>query len=620
VCAVAVTAAVAASVRGAAAPPLSWGVADDYSKYADDGGAWFDQQLKGANLVENRWTLAWDPTNPTAIKELPFLQRAAPVAQANGVHVVLALYAGANGTSIPDPNSHDPAAFCTWAKSVAQTVKQWGIRDFIVWNEPNSTKYWAPQKDGSGNDVAAPAYEALLAQCYDALHSLDGGGWAANVIGMGLAAKAATTSSNQPLAFLRDVGAAYKASGRTKPIMDQLALHPYPLPAAAPSPDKGYTNTPDAYGPPDLDRVKQAVYDAFNGTGQPTTLNGLTFRLDEFGWQTQESGAPYTGTENAGPPGSAPAVSEQTQSQYLAQAAQRFACDPTVTDVELFLLVDETDLAGWQSGLLTAGGPGVSRPKPAYGAVGPIFGLGRSACVTGMTSWTPAGAGTQGSSGGTQSGSAGGPVLDLGNLGALGLQNAQQVNQQLIDQIDRVRVTLSLSRLLFQQVFGGNGGTGLGQALSQFDGLLEQLEQTLAGAATSQTRIDQAAYVIWVSSPGDLTGALNALTRLNLAAFERRIAAHGTAHAARVRVVAKATGRIAAAGSTMSKLRPVKGAKLGAGTYALVYVAQPASDHSKSIGVAVPLATVKKKAHTTRPLCKKGHRSTKKHPCRKPRR
>ncbi|HET7567223.1 MAG TPA: hypothetical protein VFJ91_04475 [Gaiellaceae bacterium] len=401
------TAGAATTISVADAPALNWGVADDASKYANDGGSWFYGQLKGANLTENRWTLAWNPSNPTAITELPFVQRAAPIAQAAGIHVVIALYAGTNGTSTPDANHHDATAFCTWAKLVAQTVKVWGIRDFIVWNEPSSTLYWNPQKSGD-SDVAAAPYENLLATCYDSLHSLDGGGWTANVIGMGLSAKASKNTSNQPLAFLRDVGAAYKASGRATPIMDQLALHPYPFPSSTPSPDKGYTNTPDAYGPPDLDRVKQAVYDAFNGTGQPTTLNGLTFRLDEFGWQTNQTGQPgYTGTENAGPPGSAGAIDQATQSQYLQQAVQMFACDATVTDVELFLLIDEANLAGWQSGLLTTGGEGVSTAKQAYGDLAPKFAQGRAACTTGVKTWSPAGSSGAGGNKGGGSGSTG---------------------------------------------------------------------------------------------------------------------------------------------------------------------------------------------------------------------
>jgi hypothetical protein len=375
--------------------PLAWGVADDFSKYADDGGAWFDAQLKGANLSENRWTLTWDPANPTAIEELPFLERAAPVARAAGVHVVLALYG-------KDPKQHDPTAFCAWAASVATTVSAWGIHDYIVWNEPNGPLYWQPQKSARGRDLAAPAYLALLATCYDALHAVDA---EANVIGMGLAPRASQKKkANEPLAFLRDVGAAYRLSGRTAPIMDQLALHPYPnpnssVPGAPPS--KGYAGA-DQFGIPDLDRVKQAVYDAFAGTGQPTAANGLTFRLDEVGWQTDTTAYPqYVGAENARPPGAPAPVSEAAQASFLAAMARSyFACDPTVTDVELFLLVDEkyrnghdengTYLGGgWQSGLLTAGGPGVSQPKLAYTALAPIFGAGRAACARGVVAWTP---------------------------------------------------------------------------------------------------------------------------------------------------------------------------------------------------------------------------------------
>jgi hypothetical protein len=371
----------------AAVPPIAWGVADDASKFANDGGAWFYQQLAGASLTENRWTLAWNPASPTTIVELPFLERAAPVAQAAGIHVVLALYS-------TDAKQHDPAAFCAWAQTVAQTVTQWGIHDYIVWNEPNTLLYWSPQKNAAGRDVAGPAYESLLATCYDTIHAGDPD---ATVIGMGLSPRASTRRSNEPLAFLRDVGQAYRASGRTEPIMDELALHPYPNPAKKGSPPQAGYDKPDDFGISQLDRVKQAVYDAFNGTGQPTTLNGLTFRLDEVGWQTDTSRYPqYYGTENA-----PVVVSEQTQATDIATMVQRyFACDPTVTAVELFLLVDEKYRngrdetgavvgGGWQSGLMTAGGEGVSVPKAAYAQDAPLFAAGRAACTTGMVTWTP---------------------------------------------------------------------------------------------------------------------------------------------------------------------------------------------------------------------------------------
>lgn len=375
------------SGTAADAPPLNWGVADDASKYADDGGAWFYQQLHGANLTENRWTLAWKASDPLAITELPFLERAAPAAQAAGVHVVLALYSA-------DPSQHDPTAFCAWAAKVAETVSRWGIHDYIVGNEPNTLLYWTPQKNADGNDVAGPAYEALLAACYDSIHDADPN---ATVIGMGLSPRASTPKSNEPLSFLRDVGKAYRDSGRTAPIMDQLALHPYPNPAKKGSPPSAGYDKPDDFGIPQLDRVKQAVYDAFNGTGQPTTLNGLTFRLDEVGWQTDTSAYPqYVGEENA-----PVVVSEQAQADNIeAMAQQYFACDPTVTDIELFLLVDERYRnghdengnvvgGGWQSGLMTAGGQGVSTPKIAYTQDAPVFAAGRAACAAGLVNWTP---------------------------------------------------------------------------------------------------------------------------------------------------------------------------------------------------------------------------------------
>jgi hypothetical protein len=288
---------------------------------------------------------------------------------------------------------HDPTGFCNWAAIVATTVKQWGIHDYTVWNEPNTRLYWTPQQNSRGQDIAAPAYEALLAKCYDAIHAADPD---ARVIGMGLSPRASTSESTEPLVFLRDVGKAYRASGRTLPIMDQLSIHPYPNPSAPTSPPNvGYPD-PNRFGIPDLARVKQAVWDAFNGTAQPTTLNGLTFRIDEVGWQTDTTKyTQYVNQENVR------VVSEQVQANDIrTMVTKYFACDPTVTDVELFLLVDEiyrngrdangvVHGGGWQSGLMTAGGQGVSQPKLAYAQDGPLFGQGRAACTGSMTQWAP---------------------------------------------------------------------------------------------------------------------------------------------------------------------------------------------------------------------------------------
>jgi hypothetical protein len=90
-------------------------------------------------------------------------------------------------------------------------------------------------------------------------------------------------------------------------------------------------------------------------------------------------------------------VSEQTQAAYLAQMVQSyFACDPTVTDVLLFLLVDEKFRngrdetgrflgGGWQSGLMTIDGA----KRPAYAEMATLSSEGRAACSARRVQWTP---------------------------------------------------------------------------------------------------------------------------------------------------------------------------------------------------------------------------------------
>jgi hypothetical protein len=379
------------SARGAAvaAGPITFGVADDTGKYADDGGKWFDTMLKGANMSEERWTLSWSPDRPTTIDELPFLVRAAPQAQADGVKVELALYGR-------PASATDPVAFCNWAGIVATTVSQWGIHDYIVWNEENTSLYWSPQ------NASTPAkYEALLANCYDTIHAADP---LATVIGFGLSPRKGTKSQSAPIPFIRAVGAAYKKSGRTDPIMDMISVHPYPNPNnPTDGPDVGYAN-PDFFGIPNLDRVKQAVSDAFGGTGQPTTGGGLQLVIDEVGWQTDTQKYPqYLHNENVA------TVSEAQQTQYLKEATEKyFACDPTIATVNWFGLVDETSRdgrdqsgsaygGGWQAGLLTAGGETVSTAKQAYTAAAVDWSLGRGACKRRQIAWASTGSSARGS-------------------------------------------------------------------------------------------------------------------------------------------------------------------------------------------------------------------------------
>src|SRR5207244_6374642 len=78
-------------------------------------------------------------------------------------------------------------------------------------------------------DAAAPAYESLLARTYDALKAV---GPAIQVVGGAVSPRGGDVpgtgrDTHSPTVFIRDLGAAYRSSGRTKPLMDAFAFHPY---------------------------------------------------------------------------------------------------------------------------------------------------------------------------------------------------------------------------------------------------------------------------------------------------------------------------------------------------------------------------------------------------------
>ena len=569
VCALAVAGAAGAHTTTATAggTGMTFGVADDTGKYADDGGAWFDQELQGASLGEVRWTLRYSGSS-TQIAELPFLQRAAPQAQKDGVKVELALYGGT------DDGNTRPADFCAWAAYVAQTVQPWGIQDFIIWNEPNTGLYWR----GAGTDSTVPAkYEALLASCYDTIKAANP---SAVVIGFGLSPRKGTASQMSPLQFIRDAGAAYKASGRTTPIMDLISVHPYPNPNnPTDGPDVGYADT-TAYGIPNLDRVKQAVYDAFDGTGQPTTVNGLRIVLDEVGWQTDTTAYPqYIHGENVS------VVSEAQQVQYLQVATQKyFACDPTIATVNWFLLVDEatrdgkdasntTVGGGWQSGLVTAGGQGVSTHKAAYAALAPIWALGSAACTGAQIAWRPAG--------GSSSGGGQGSFEQL--FGTLQLQELFPDVSGNITQIKGLFATLPV-------VFGTTASVGsiFGPA-NQFFVQFQQLMGDLGA------RI-QAAFALFHTAGGSLDDA-------SVLAGLGPQARHLTRATAKVTVLAKTSKTVGAGKRLTVKLRaPKSKAKLKAGSVFAVVVLRGAGSSAKPMVFTKKLAVVKAK----KPTKKKG--------------
>ncbi len=235
------------------------------------------------------------------------------------------------------------------------------IRDVVVWNEPNKSLFWSPQLAADGTPVAAARYQELLARCYDVLHgSLPN----VNVIGLALSSTGNDNAgSASPGAFIRDVGAAYRASGRPAPLLDTVAYHPYGLDAAERPWRKHIASKTIALG--DWNKLMYNLFLAFGGTSQPIPGDaGVRIWYAESASQTAidpNKASDYTGTENvrtvpdyAGGEPDAPAPAETTsapdQWTQALDAIRLAACQPHVTAYFNFLLADEPRLAGWQSG------------------------------------------------------------------------------------------------------------------------------------------------------------------------------------------------------------------------------------------------------------------------------
>jgi hypothetical protein len=361
------------------------GVADDRSKGSPAEAARFFGAMNDVGLTENRVTVLWDSAAPTLIQDPEAIRQAVDLAAAHGVHVTLSIYPKRARAITESPRA--AAEFVNFAALVARAYPQ--VKDFIIGNEPNKALFWQPQFNANRTSAACAAYEPLLAASYDALKAVDP---AITVIGVGLGPRgtdnplAAGNLSISPVRCIRDIGRAYRASKRKRPIMDELSYHPHPN-AATDKLETGYS-WPNA-GVPNLARIKQAVWDAFFGTAQPTfqevgmprgPVRTLKLRLNEVGWQvaipTGSRGA-YFGRE------SVVTTDEGTQAAIYGNLIPLMACDPAVKSVLFFNLVDEANLDRWQSGLIRADWT----LRPAYAIVKGSIAAGQTRCAGAPVAW-----------------------------------------------------------------------------------------------------------------------------------------------------------------------------------------------------------------------------------------
>jgi hypothetical protein len=330
--------------------------------------------MASIGLRTNVIALHWEPTLPEAIPDRVVLDAALPNAEAAGVKIVLALYAAR--PTVFTTEGVRARQFAEWTAIVARTYPQ--VTRFVIGNEPNQPRFWRPQFTRSGAQASAAAFGLVLAHSYDALKAVNPD---ITVIGLGLSPRgndrpdAPSNVSTSPVRFLKALGDWYRGSRRTRPLMDALGFHPYPG-SNVHDLTRGYV-WPNA-GVADLPRLKQAVWDAFHGTGQPTTATGLSLVLDEVGWQVDTTGnAAYLGSENV------PVTDERSQARVYGRLVRVLGCDPSVAAVNLFGFRDEPDRAGWQAGLMRYDGT----LRPASGALRQALEETGGGCLGTLTGW-----------------------------------------------------------------------------------------------------------------------------------------------------------------------------------------------------------------------------------------
>ena len=368
---------VCASIFAAtAAAGVQFGANDDTGKYSLDGGAVFFPQMAAAGLKQNVMTVRWKPSDPTTIPDREALDVAVPTAIAAGIEVVFAVYPYPPSELEVGGVSH--AAFATWLDALARAYPQ--VTTYIVGNEPNLNTFWRPQGNGRGRVVAAAQFGRFLAAGYDALKAVSR---EITVLGVGSSPRGERASGpagkSSPVHFLAALGEWYRASLRPTPIMDGFSFHPYPNPSDFTVPLTFTYGWPNA-SVQELARIKQAFWDAFQGTPQPTTVEGLKLYLDEVGWQVDTSFQPgYTDAENV------KVTSEANQAAIYADLVRYVVCDPDVAQLNFFGYYDERTRLGWQSALRRNDGS----ERASNAAVAAAIAESGGECQSFMRSWSP---------------------------------------------------------------------------------------------------------------------------------------------------------------------------------------------------------------------------------------
>ncbi len=330
--------------------PLLVGAVEDGAKYISP--SLYMQLAHSANFRVVALSSVWrrhrvTPDGP----ELARLTAAARAARNSGITPVVAVYYFGTETPL---TAQDRGDFDQYAATIARAIPD--LRYMSIGNEPNNGLFWRPQFGPEGSDAAAEGYFLLLSQAYDVLKIVDP---RLTIIGGSLAARGsdnpnATRKTHSPTRFIEDLAAAVRASGRTRPFLDILSLHPYPPNSSVP-PTVGYGDS-SSIGIADYPRLVKLLTRTF---GRP-----LPIAYGEYGIETRIPRGDQSLYNGIQPP-AADAVAEARQANDYVSAIALAACQPLVRMLLFFHVTDESSLAGMQTGLFYPN----EQPKSSLGPV-----------------------------------------------------------------------------------------------------------------------------------------------------------------------------------------------------------------------------------------------------------
>jgi hypothetical protein len=317
-----------------AAPSIRFGIQDD--AWLASGAGTLESRLDllerlGVSLV--RFRLRWDqiaPRRPVDARSpsdpaYDWEPAASVLAglRARGIRAVVGIWGTpkwANGGLSPACAPTTKWSLANFAYA-AQKRFPW-VRHWLIWNEPNRTRWLRP--------TSARLYTQLLNVAYNSIHRAN----RRAVVAGGVTAPRGGQNGVSPVDWIR-------AMARYRARLDAYAHNPYPgRPSETPWTGGCTWHRCTTVTMATLERLLAEVERAF---GRRTRI-----WLTEYGYQTN-------------PPDRLSDVSPARQARYVASAARRVHAAPRVDMLIHFMVRDDTHPPGWQSGFISSGG--VAKPS-----------------------------------------------------------------------------------------------------------------------------------------------------------------------------------------------------------------------------------------------------------------